>query len=217
MKRTIIAFCLFSLSFSFIYSQSGTDSDCMLNLENIFKVHVLKIRYEAIQSLYKEIEKNRRFPKDSYFLNSYVESIRGFSLDPEKLSDTICSVNHGVLLEVEWLSEEELNRYIEHLNCTPEEAFREYSVFIQNVKSEMEVYLKCIDTELAKGDLSEFAKDGILYNFIAPGMSIIGPTWNFTKLDFLKVFKEFIITDNEEVLPDGVRAYAYLKCGCKIP
>jgi len=214
-KIAIVNFCLFS--FSFAYSQSGIDSDCMLNLENIFKVHVLKIRYEAVQSLYKEIEQKRRFPKDSYFLNSYFELIRGFSLNHEKRSDTICSVNHGVLLEVEWLSDEELNRYIEQLNCTPEEALREYRVLIQNIKNEMEVYLNCIDTELGKGDLSEFAKDGMIYNFIAPGMSIIGLPWNFTKLDFLKVFKEFVINDNEEVLPDGIRVYAYLKCGCKIP
>jgi hypothetical protein len=110
-----------------------------------------------------------------------------------------------------------MDSYIEELNCTPKEALKEYLDFIQDIKLEKELYLQCIDVELAKGDLSGYAKDGMLYNFLEPGMSVIGPPWKFTKLDFLKIFKEFVINDNEEVLPDGVRVHAYLKCGCKIP
>jgi hypothetical protein len=92
-----------------------------------------------------------------------------------------------------------------------------YKRLIRDIKSEKERYLNCIDAELAKGDLSEYAEDGMLYKLLEPGMSVIGPPWRFTKLDFLKVFKEFVINDNKEVLPDGVRVHAYLKCGCKIP
>jgi hypothetical protein len=57
----------------------------------------------------------------------------------------------------------------------------------------------------------------MLYNFLEPGMSVMGLPRNFTKLGFLKIFKEFVINDNEDVLPGGVRVHAYLKCGCKIP
>ncbi|MDR1169479.1 MAG: hypothetical protein LBK97_01430 [Prevotellaceae bacterium] len=111
-----------------------------------------------------------------------------------------------------------MDSYIEQINCTPEEALKEYLCFIQDIKLEKEIYLKCIDTELAKGDLSEYARKFIsLYKFLEPGMSVIGPPWKFTKLDLLKVFKEFILNDNEEVLPDSLRISAYLKCGCKIP
>ncbi|MDR1119413.1 MAG: hypothetical protein LBM08_00670 [Dysgonamonadaceae bacterium] len=126
-------------------------------------------------------------------------------------------IKPGELVEVEWMSEEEMDSYVEQLNCTPAKAHKEYRELIRDIKSEKELYLKYIDAELAKGDLSEYAKDGMLYNFLEPGMSVMGLPWKFTKLDFLKIFKEFVINDNEEVLPDGVRVYAYLKCGCKIP
>ena len=74
----------------------------------------------------------------------------------------------------------------------------------------------CIDAELAKGDLSEYAKGGMLYNFVPPMVSHIHPV-TINKLDFLKVFKEFVINGNEEILPDDERMYAYLKRGCKLP
>jgi hypothetical protein len=131
--------------------------------------------------------------------------------------DSISKVEPGELVEVEWMSEEEMNSYMEQLNCTPKEAHKEYRDLIRDIKQEKELYLKCIDAELAKGDLSEYAKDGMQYNFLEPGMSVMGLPWQFTKLDFLKIFKEFVINDNEEVLPGGVRVHAYLKCGCKIP
>jgi hypothetical protein len=119
---------------------------------------------------------------------------------------------------VKYISKEEMDSYIEQINCTPEEALKKYRELIRDIKSEKELYLKCIDAELAKGDLSEYAKKIINpYKFLEPGMSIIDPLWNFTKLDLLKIFKEFILNDNEEILPDGMRAHAYLKCGCKIP
>lgn len=216
MKKVIISFCLFPLSFSFTYSQSEEDTAYMSNLENVFKVHVLKIRYEAVQSLYMEFEKKRKFPKYSDYLNSYFVLIRGFSLYSEKQSDSLSSINHGELLEVEWLSEEELNRYIEHLNCTPKEALKEYIDFIQNIKLEKEIYSKCINEEISKGDLSEYTKDIILtYDFHPPMSSLLGTS--ITKLDFLKVFKEFVINNDEVILPDFLRVKAYLKCGCKIP
>jgi hypothetical protein len=115
------------------------------------------------------------------------------------------------------MSEEEINEYIEQLNCTPKEAFKDYLDFIRDIKLEKEIYLKCIDTELVKGDLSKYEKIGMQYNFNDPINSIIGPPWKFTKLDFLKIFKEFVINDNEEVLPEGIIVHAYLKCGCKLP
>jgi hypothetical protein len=116
------------------------------------------------------------------------------------------------------LSEEEMNRYIEQLNCTPKQALHEYSAFIRNIKSQKEIYLKCIDAELVKGDSSEYANtDMRLYGFLAPGWSLTPPPSQLSKLDYLKVFKEFILIDNEEILPESMRLIAYLKCNCKIP
>jgi hypothetical protein len=77
------------------------------------------------------------------------------------------------------------------------------------------MYSKCIDLELLKGDVSEYAKDKISYSFHEPWSSLSSPM--ITKLDFLKVFKEFILNDDKNYMPDSVRAYAFLRCGCKIP
>ena len=105
-----------------------------------------------------------------------------------------------------------MNGYLEQLNYTPEEAYKDYKDFIQIIKLDREVYLKCIDAELAKGDASEYVKDR-LYEFLVPGSSLMT---DIMKLDFLKVIKEFILMDDNEVLPNVWREKAYLKCGCKI-
>jgi hypothetical protein len=51
---------------------------------------------------------------------------------------------------VKRISDEEMNRYIEQLDYTPEQALSEYKRLIRNIKSEKETYLKCIDTESTK-------------------------------------------------------------------
>jgi hypothetical protein len=213
MKKVTSVFCLYLLSITFTYSQSEVELDCNLNLESIFKVCDLKIKYETVQYIYKESEKKSRFTKNSSFLNSSFELIRGFPLYSKKQCDSISNVNPKELVKVEWMSEEEMNSYIEQLNCTPEQALNEYKDFIRNIKSEKELYLKCIDAEVAKGDLSEYAEDfTVFYSFLPPGWSLTPPPSRLSKLDFLKVFKEFILNDNEEVLPDGLKISAYLKC-----
>jgi hypothetical protein len=129
----------------------------------------------------------------------YFGLIRGFPLD----------FNIDSLVKRTPASDEDMNNYIEHLNCTPEQAFKEYKDFILNIKSEKEIYLKCIDTELAKGDSSKYTKNSLFYNFHYPWSSILAPVG--TKLDFLKVFKEFVLNDNEEVLPDKYRVLVFLR------
>jgi hypothetical protein len=217
MKKMIVM--LYICLPSFVYSQSGVGSDCNLNLENIFKVQYLKIRYETVQYIYETKKKGSfGFPRNSEYLNRCYEIITGSPLYLEKQNDSISGVNHGELVEVKWMSEEEVNRYIEQLNCTPEKAFEEYKAIIQNIKSQKALYSKCLDAELAKGDSSEYAKENMSpYGFLPPMQSVIHLPVSITKLDFLKVFKEFVFNDNEDVLPDGVRVYAYLKCNCKIP
>lgn len=232
MKKVIVFFlCVFSVVCA--YSQTGADSDCTSDMENIFKVHDLKIKYETVQHIYGKHGFLYIMSKDRW--NSYFKLIRGYPLFEEQ-QDSVSGVKHkkiigfeeavrlqkdGIkpedLVLVKPISEEEMNGYIEQLNCTPKEALTEYLDFVRDIKLEKEIYLKCIDVELAKGDLSEYAKDKMHYNFSEPGMSIISTPWNFTKLDFLKIFKEFILNDNEDVLPEGVRVHVYLKCNCKIP
>jgi hypothetical protein len=214
------------------------ETDCKLNLEKIFKVHDFKIRYEAVNYIYNARAKNNKFmfSKNGSALNVLFELINGYPMESEKQQDSISKVRHkkaigfeeavraqkeginpGKLVEVEWMSEAEIDGYIEELHCTPKEAHKEYRDLIRDIKLEKEIYMKCIDAELAKDDLSEYAKAGMLYKFLEPGWSLMGLPRNFTKLGFLKIFKEFILNDDDEVLPDGVRVHAYLKCGCKIP
>jgi hypothetical protein len=215
MKKVIIAFYLCLFPSAFIYSQSEADSVCKPNLENIFKVQALKVRYEAVSYLYSN--KNSRFFKDSDFLNRSFGIIREIPPYPKKQNDSISGVNPEGRVEVEWMSQEEMDGYVEYLNCTPKEAREEYRDFIRQIKSEKEIYAKCLDAELAKGDSSEYAKIGSgLYGFLPPGSSILPPPSKMTKLDFLKVFKEFIFNDDEEVLPEGLFALVYLKCNCKV-
>ncbi|MDR1887705.1 MAG: hypothetical protein LBQ70_07315, partial [Prevotellaceae bacterium] len=58
--------------------------------------------------------------------------------------------------------------------------------------------------------------DIIPYSFLPPGSSIMPIPHSITKLNFLKVFKEFIFNDDWEVLPEGLLVVVYLKCNCKI-
>jgi hypothetical protein len=185
-------------------------------MENIFKVQDFKIKYESVQYLHEESKKEHSFLSKEMW-SYYIELIRGFPPDIEKRKDSLSGVKSGELVNVEKISAEERNRYIEQLNCTPEQAHKAYQYLIRAIKSEKEVYLKCIDAELAKGDLSEYANKSIaLYSFLRPERSLIPPPVNLTKLDFLKVFKEYVLNDNKEVLPDGIWVHVYLKCGCKI-
>jgi hypothetical protein len=213
-KKMILVFFLSLLPFAFIYSQSEAGLDCNLNLENIFKVYDHSIKYETVRYIYKRNEKEGRFTKNDVFLNGYFKLIRGYPLYPEKQNDSISGVNSGELgklVSVEWMSKEEMDRYIEQLDYPPEQALKEYKDCIRNIQSEKEAYLKCIDAELAKGDLSEYAKKNIIpYGFKPPESSIMPLPTRLSKLDFLKVFKEFIFNKNETVLPEGQRIIRYL-------
>ncbi|RNC64927.1 hypothetical protein D7D25_09970 [Proteiniphilum sp. X52] len=203
-------FCLIILSLTFAYSQTTVKSDCDVKLDNIFKAYNLKIKYETVQYIYNA----KALPKNDLFLNNSFELIRGISYF-EKKQDITPEIKSGELENVEWMSKEEMDLYIERLNCTPDDAYKEYEVFLQNIQLEKEMYLKCIDMELVKGDESEYAKDEIFYSFKHPWTSLLPP--KITKLDFLKVFKEYILIDEKREMPDSVRAFAFLNCGCKIP
>jgi hypothetical protein len=80
--KVVIVFCLYPFPFAFVYSQSGTDSICKSNIENIFKVHALKIKYKTVQYIYDETKKKGgTFPQNSDFLNRFYEIItRGFAI-----------------------------------------------------------------------------------------------------------------------------------------
>jgi hypothetical protein len=210
MKKMIVTSCLCLLPLAFVYSRPGVDTACKKNIENIFKVHALKYRYEAVRFLYQESKNQQSYiyimPKAHW--NQYFELITGLPVDVEEQAP---GVNSREVVNVERISEEEMNRYIKRLNCTPEKALKDYRDFIQEIKSDKEQYLPCIDTELAKGDLSAYAKDPIMpYDFLPPMQSVI-PLPHLTKLDFLNVFKEFILDNDEELLPEGSRIVDYLR------
>ena len=205
MKKIIIVLCMLLLPLAFVYPQTAVDTVCQQNLENVFKVRFFKNKYETVQYIHKQSRlksKGFMFEKNSHYLDEYFKLIRGRPyLDKQERSN-----------KIEYMSDEEVSKYLEDLNFSPQDAYNEYRDYIQNIKLEREVYLNCIDAELAKGDTSEYAKDR-LYDFLEPGSSIM--LW-IMKLDFLKVFKEYILNDDNEVLPNVWREKAYLKCGCKI-
>jgi len=244
MKKIFILFSLCVLPSAFVYSQTEVESVCKSNLENIFKANTLKVKYEAVQYLYHELDiKDSIINNKHCFLseedwNQYFLSITGSPMDGFKeparierteeemnlwklsseemaryIERTRDSISHKKPVPVRKISEEEMYRYIKLLNCTPQKAIKEYIDFIRNIKSEKEIYLKCIDAEIAKGDLSEYANNDMIYGYL-PFMQSFIPI--MTPLNYLKVFKEFILNDDEEVLPDYTRVRAYLKCGCKI-
>lgn len=244
MKKLIILFFLSFLPFAFTYSQTGGH----LNLENIFKVHALKIKFETVQYFHEESKKEHSFirtlskrmwfyyftehigitlnfgEQNDSILHAISEEIEGEKRFSELLFRYVeehnCSPSEalkaigGNLVPAKRVSEEELNSYIEQMG-TPKEAYKEYLDFVKNIKLEKEKYLKCIDEEIAKDTLSEYAKDRIApYDFLPPGESILPP--GLTKLEFLKVFKEFVINDDYEALPDYIAMHVYLKCNCII-
>jgi hypothetical protein len=202
------------------------DSGCEPDMENIFKVLDVKIKYETVQFIYQEREKKQSYLFSTMITennrqNYFLELIKDLSPDSEKQKGAISKeekTGELVSMKIERMSEEEIDKLIEQMNCTPEQAFKEYMDYILNIKSKKEIYLKCIDAEFAKGDSSEYAKENISpYSFLPPMQSVMHLPVSITKLDFLKVFKEFVFNDNEDVLPGGLRVYAYLKCNCKIP
>lgn len=212
MKKVIILFCLSISPFAFVYSQTGVELDCETNFKNIFEVLRVKEKYQIVQYIYKYKDVNH-FSKNDVFLNNFFQIIKEFRYF-EKQQDSLSGLKPGESVKAEWMSKEEMSRYLEQLNYTPEEAYKDYKDFIRIIKLEKDIYLNCIDTELSKGDSSEFSKGRISYDFKDPWASIIPP--GITTLDFLKVFKEFILNDDLETLPDYWRVKAYLKCGCKI-
>lgn len=200
----MMTFCLFFFLSIFVYSQTELESDCKTNLENIFKAHSLKIKYETV--LY--IHNAKSFPKNDSFLNRSFELIKGYPYFKEE-KEAKSEIKQGELEKVEWMSKEEMDRYIEQLDCTPEQALKEYIVFLQNIRLKKELYLKCIDVELTKGTESEFIKHKIFYSFRTPSSSLLPPM--ITKLDFLKLFKKFIFIDDEPILPSYLKIKDYLK------
>lgn len=205
----MFVFCLLFLPITPIYSHTETNSACNSNTENILKVYALKIKYETVQYIYEQRHSCEGvIYKDCW--NSYFELIRGYPFFEEK-KDSVSEISSGELAAAERISDEEMDSYIEQLNCTPEQALNEYKELIRSIKAEKAAYLKCIDAELAKGDLSKYAKDFITpYGFMPAGWSLMPRPEQLSKLDFLKVFKEFILKNNEDVLPEGQRIVRYL-------
>ena len=214
MKKVIIVFCLFLLPFAFVFPQTEEVSDCVRNIENIFKAHDLKIKYETVRYIYKY--ENGGFTRNDSFLNNYFKLIRGFPYWEEQ-KDSILSVKPGESVRVvKWImSKEEMSRYLEQLNYTPEEAYKEYSDFIRDMKLENEIYLKCIEVELAKEDASEYAEKQFKYSFIESQSSLMPPM--ISKLDLLRIYKEFVINYDQDILPNGLTVNVFQRCGCMIP
>ena len=202
MRKIMILCYMVLLSSVFIFPQTGIKYDREMYLAEIFKVHEFKEKYEIVDYIYKHKErvffKHHLYQNDS-FLNRSFKLIKGFPYY-ELLPDSMPIEVPG---RVEHISKEDINKYLEQLNYTPDKALKDYKDFIQLIQLEKEDYMNCIDSELAKGEASEYAKDKIYnYDFRPPGSSLLPfQTEIITKLNFLKIFKEFILIKEEEVLP----------------
>ncbi len=233
MKKIILMFCLSLLPFAFVYPQTEVKLDCETNLEDIFKVNDVKIKFDAVGSLYKELDiKNSIIRKKDGHLwefkkywNDYSMAIRGIPMVFENHSDSIFEVskipisgaNSQRCEIIENFSEDQMNRFIKQIDCTPHKALEEYRDYTRKIKLEKEKYLKCIDTELAKGDLSKYAKKHMVYTYLSATKPMLAPPYSITQLDFLKIFKEFVINNDFDVLPPAAAAYVYLNCNRHIP
>lgn len=227
MKKVVVMFCLFLLPFAFVFPQTevdtiqtDVDSACMRNLENIFKVYDLKRKYDIVEDIYKESKQRESILFSNYnyeYLGYLFELVRGLPYSGQ-LKDSIPIVKPSEIKErkIVYMPEEAINEYIKQLDCTPGEAYRSYYNSIRNIKLEKELYLKCIDMELAKDFDSDYTKDMLRYEVIQapPSLSHL-PI--ISKFHFLKLFKEFILNVDEAVLPNYFRALVYLDCGCKTP
>jgi hypothetical protein len=143
MKKIIIAFCLFFLSFFYVYSQTEVDtlkteveSDFETNLENIFTVNDLKRKYDIVEDIYKESRKKESILFSNYNyrrLSYFFELIRGVPYS-EQLKDSIPIVEPREMgkRKIEYMPEEAVNEYIKQLDCTPGEAYRVYYNSIRN-------------------------------------------------------------------------------------
>lgn len=226
MKKEIIVFCISILPISFVFPQTEVDtiqtevdSVCVRNLEDIFKIYDLKRKFDIVEHIYNESRQKESILFSNYnyrHLNHLFELIRGIPYF-EQPKDSISTVEYGKLIEIEYMSEEEVNKYIERLNYTPGEAYRIYYHSIRNIKLEKELYLKCIDMELAKNSDSEYTKEMLRYEVVIKAPRSPSHLPIISKFHFLKLFKEFILNDDEAVLPNYFRAMVYLDCGCKTP
>ena len=193
-------------------------SDCEANLENIFKTYDLKVHYDIVERLYQEAKKRETVFFSNYnygYLNHLFTLIRGVPYF-EQPTDSITMVNPGEQAEVEYMSEEAVDEYLKRLDCTPGEAYRNYYHFIRKIKLEREAYLKCIDEELAKNLDSTYRNETLRYD-VFQGPPLLAEFPVISKFHFLKLFKEFILIDDEALLPDYFRAMVYLDCGSKTP
>jgi hypothetical protein len=203
MKKIIIVFYLCLLSAVLVYAQTEADTACRANLEKIFKALELKIKFEAVEYVYELSKKNiiTEVPLQEDF-GYHFEQITGVPLDSGDYKGLA-----SIKIDMADLAKQ--FKYYPKVN-------REYRDFIQHLKSEKELCLKCIDAELAKGNSSEYANKIVSYTY--DNLTLLRmddkPVY-LSKLDYLRVFKEFILIDNKEYLPSGVRAVAYLQCGLK--
>lgn len=218
-------FCLSILSIAFVYPQNkvdtiqtGAGSDCDVNLDNIFKTYDLKRKYDIVEYIYKESKKRESILFSNYnygYLNHIFKLIRGFPYFESK--DSIPIIKPGEPTQIKYMSEDEVNKYIEQLNYTPGEAYRSYYDYIRNIKLEKELYLRCIDMELEKKFDSEYMKEMLRYEVVIKAPLSPSHLPIISKFHFLKLFKEFILNDDEAILPNYFRAMVYLDCRCKTP
>ena len=240
LAKTIAAFCLLFLSLGILSAQPVDDSLCRARIQTMFKVLDLKIKAEAVESFYSLQATTNGFKvmDDDSMINKLgapllsLETVKsdascrrdpvfsfkwhtGFSLDDEIRKDTV-----GANLNME------VNDFVKQLKHPTAEAWkiyrsilwRQYTDLIEDIKSDKETYLQCIDAEFAKGESSEYSGKVAPYDFRSPTSSLMGNPPYLAKLDYLEVFKEFVLNDTLlRGLPQGLEAVVYLKCGCRIP
>lgn len=212
MKKVIAVFCIsFFLCLS-VFSQTETGSHCESALKDILHVHRLKVKYEAAQELYPAIK-----DKNSYFYYMLSQKHRvellKFIIDNPDSFPEFEEIEKGSaeteLMPVRKVSDKEKEWFIGQLTKNLDDYLTDYQSSIATIKSKKEIYLQCIEEELAKGELSEYKQKKLIYNYNPPMRSVLLPL--ITKFDFLRIFKDFIFSEDESLLPDSDRISAYLR------
>jgi hypothetical protein len=195
------------------YSQSATGVDGISYLDTVLKTQSLKVRFEQLlndtydapfYSLYMFCD----FPTDFFERQKNPATAVGIKKNAKRV-DAIEQHNDS-LYTTEGRNMNEADSI--RLNQKAEQVFAEYRNLIRKINSEKDIYMKAVDAEIAKGSMSKYAKSRCTYHFF-PSFSSVRYPLSITQLEYLKIFREFVLEGKEELLPCGWRADEYIRRG----
>jgi len=188
-------------------------TDCKALIDDILEIHSMQRRYDIVSWIYAN--------PTSYFtnannkvLNDDFKLIRSYAPNSD-LKEEIDPRKPSKIVKEKTLTKEWADSLVRELHCTPEQALEDYKEYVRQLKTKKDACIACIDAELAKGVASKYVKriPG-WYTYTPPSyMALPKPPYEVTTLDYFRLVKEFVLLNDEAILPDGQRADTYLQQG----